>query len=367
MFHEEQLYSIALRASPLVGDVNFMKLIEAAGSAKDTWQMSKKLLKEIPGIGTRISASIGDEALLRFAEKEIEFCEKHNIQIKLRHQNQLTKNLNECEDAPAIIYQKGNYKESLTPISIVGTRNMTTYGKTFLEEFIEVLKGENVLIVSGLALGTDGCAHSEALKKGLPTVAVLAHGLHTVYPMQHRRLAQEIIENGGALVTEFNSSDKPDREHFLQRNRIIAGFSPVTIVVETAFGGGSVSTVSFANQYNREVFALPGKINDKYSQGCNLIISQNKAKIISSFSEILEETGLAPKNGITGNLFEVKEVKLNKELLPVYECIAKHEKISLDDLSEKLDIPPFKLLPILLDLELKSHIKALSGKQYCIN
>lgn len=367
MNDEEHLYAIALRASPLVGDVNFMKLIEATGSAKETWHLSQKLLKQIPGIGDKISKSIGDEDLLRFAEKELNFCQKNNIQIKLRHRNELPKLLSECEDAPAILYQKGNFDESLMPVSIVGTRNMTAYGKAFIEEFLEVLKGKNVLIVSGLALGTDGCAHQEALKNGLSTIGVLAHGLHTVYPSQHKKLAHEMLETGGALLSEFNSSDKPDREHFLQRNRIVAGFSPITIVVETAFGGGSMSTVSYANDYNREVYALPGRINDKYSQGCNLIISQNKAKIINNFNDILDELGIGQPKMKVGNLFESKVVKLNKELQPVYDCIAKNGQISLDDLSEKLDIAPYKLLPILLDLELKSHIKALSGKQYCVN
>ena len=366
MNDEEYLYAIALRASPFVGDVNFMKLIGAAGSAKDTWKLSQKLLQKIPGIGDKISRSIGDESLLKFAEKELEFCRKNNIQIKLRHQNELPKLLSECNDAPAILYQKGFYDESLIPVSIVGTRNITAYGRTFVEELLAAFKGRSLLIVSGLALGTDGCAHAEAIKNGISTVGVLAHGLHTFYPSQHKKLAQEMITNGGALLTEFNSSEKPDREHFLQRNRIVAGLSPVTIVVETAFGGGSISTVSFANDYNREVYALPGKITDKYSQGCNLIISQNKARIINDIKDIMNELGMRTLKPKTGNLFENKTVKLNNEFQSIYDCIAKYGQISLDDLSENLSIAPYKLLPILLDLELKTHIKALPGKQYCI-
>ena len=184
---------------------------------------------------------------------------------------------------------------------------------------------------------------------------------------ENKKLAQEMIENGGAIISEFNSTDKPDREHFLQRNRIIAGFSSITIVVETAFGGGSISTVSYANGYNREVYALPGKISDKYSQGCNLIISQNKARIISKFQDILDDLGIDKESVRIPSLFETKTIKLNKEAQPIYDCIAENIQISLDDLSEKLEIPPFKLLPILLDLELKSYIKALSGKQYRIS
>ena len=366
MLQDEILYSIALRATPNIGDVYFMKLIEAAGSAKEAWHLSKKVLKEIRGFGPKIIKEIGNDDFLKFAEKEMIFCEKNNVKIKLKHQNQLPKLLSQCEDAPAIIYQKGEFNENLIPISIVGTRNSTLYGKNFIEELLAVLKNKNVLVVSGLALGTDGCAHTEALKNNIATVGVLAHGLHILYPSQHKKLSQEMIEKGGALITEFNSTDKPDREHFLQRNRVVAGFSGVTIVVETAYGGGSMSTVSYANQYNREVFALPGKITDKYSQGCNLIISQNKAKIINKPQDILDELGLNEEKNNIPNLFEPKTIKLNKEVQPIYDCIAQNKQISLDDLSEKLQIPPFKLLPILLDLELKSYIKALSGKQYCI-
>jgi DNA processing protein len=229
MLHEEHLYSIALRATPLIGDVNFMRLVEITGSAKETWHLSKKLLKEIPGIGSKITKEIGNETYLKFAEKEIDFCEKNNIKINLRHLKELPKLLSNCDDAPAILYQKGSLDESLIPISIVGTRNMTSYGKHFIEEFLEILKNKKVLIVSGLALGTDGCAHTEALKNQLKTAGVLAHGLHLIYPSQHKKLAAEILEQDGALLTEFNSNDKPDREHFLQRNRIVAGFSPLPL------------------------------------------------------------------------------------------------------------------------------------------
>jgi DNA processing protein len=340
-----------------------MKLVEAAGSAKEAWQLSKAMLKDISGIGTKISKNIGDASYLAFAEKELLFCQKNNIQIKLRHRNQLPPLLSECDDAPAILYQKGNYDEKLQSISIVGTRKMTAYGKKFIEEFVDAVKDKNVLITSGLALGTDGCAHQEALKNKVPTVAVLAHGLHLIYPNVHEKMADEILKNGGALLSEFNSHDKPDREHFLQRNRIVAGVSQVTLVIETAFGGGSMSTVSHANQYNRDVYALPGRISDKFSQGCNMIIAQNKAKIISSVQELIEDIGLNRQEKL-GQLFQPKDIQLDERLAPIYQCIAKNNPISLDDLSLQLSLPPFKILPILLDLELLGYVKALSGKQY---
>lgn len=366
MFDEEYLYALAIRSSPLVGDVVFSKLIHATGSAKETWNLSKKLLKKIPGIGDKISLSLGNEDFLKRAEKELLFCEKNNIKVRLKHLHQLPGSLSSCEDAPSILFQKGDFNENLTPISIVGTRNMTAYGKAFIEELISLLKDKNALIVSGLALGTDGYAHAEALKNKITTVGILAHGLHTLYPSSHKKLAQEMLDNEGALLTEFTSSEKPDREHFLQRNRIVAGFSPVTVVVETAFGGGSISTVSYANDYNREVYALPGKVQDKYSQGCNQLIAQNKARIINRAVDILEEMGFNNNKTRAASLFPAKEIKLESSIQPIYEAIAAQGSITLDDLSEKVNIPPYKLLPILLDLELKSYIKTLSGKQYGI-
>lgn len=362
---EEIIYSIALRACPLVGDVNFMKLVSVTGSAKETWQLSKSVIKEINGIGSQISKFIGEEAYLRFAEKELNFCVKNNIKVRLRHREELPKLLLECPDAPAILYQRGEFDESKKRISIVGTRKMTAYGKRFVEELTERLEGKNIVIVSGLALGTDGCAHQEALKNNIPTLGVLAHGLNQLYPSSHSQLAKEILLREGALLSEFNTSQKPDREHFLQRNRIVAGLSEFTIVVESAFGGGSMSTAGYANQYNREVFALPGRFSDKYSQGCNLLIAQNKARIISSYQDIIDEIGEEQKVKQI-QLFAPREVELEESLKPIYKIIEDNSPISLDDISLKVDIPPFKLLPILLDLELLGYIKALSGRQYSV-
>ncbi|MDO4763677.1 MAG: DNA-processing protein DprA [Flavobacteriaceae bacterium] len=362
---EEIVYSIALRACPLVGDVNFMKLVSSTGSAKETWNLSKSMLREVSGIGTQISKEIGNDSYLDFAEKELKFCEKNNIKIRLRHLNQLPKLLMECSDAPAILYQKGDFDENRKLVSVVGTRKMTNYGRKFIAELMEQLEGKNITIVSGLALGTDACAHQEALNHSLPTIGVLAHGLHTIYPSAHSVMAREMIEKGGALLSEFNSNHKPDREHFLQRNRVVAGLSGLTIVVESAFGGGSMSTVSHANGYNREVFALPGRVSDKYSQGCNLIIAQHKARIISSFQDILDELG--DDEPRQTQLFAPKEIELDENIKPIYRVIEENSPISLDDISLKLDIPAFKLLPILLDLELMGYIKSLSGRQYAIN
>lgn len=366
MFSEETLYSVALRHCPLIGDIVFRKLIGEVGSAKEVWELSKSGLKNIYGIGKKISLEIGNPAHLEFAEKELKFCEKNNININLRHQNDLPILLHECEDAPAVLYQKGDYDPSLKPLSLVGTRNITSYGKHFIHDFLGELKSKNAVTVSGLALGIDTEVHQVSLENNIPTVAVLAHGFHTLYPSKNRKLAEKIVEEGGVLFSEFNSSQKPDRENFIQRNRVIAGLSPATIVVETAFGGGSISTATFALNYNREVYALPGKITDKYSQGCNHLIFQNKAGIISTATSLVKQLGLANEGEKMGELFPSSEIRLqlSENQQNIFRAIDRSTPISLDELSEKIDIPAYKILPDLLQLEISGFIKALSGRQY---
>ncbi|KIA89235.1 DNA-processing protein DprA [Kaistella jeonii] len=366
MFSEETLYSVALRHCPLIGDIIFRKLVGEVGSAKEVWDLSKSGLKNIYGIGKKISLEIGNPDHLDFAEKELKFCEKNNIKINLRHQNDLPTLLNECEDAPAILYQKGIYDASLKPLSLVGTRNITSYGKHFIHDFLEEVKNKNIITVSGLALGVDTEAHQVSVANQIPTVAVLAHGFHTLYPSKNKKLSEKILEENGVLFSEFNSSQKPDRENFIQRNRVIAGLSPATIVVETAFGGGSISTATFALNYNREVFALPGRISDKYSQGCNQLIFQNKAAIISTISALGEQLGFHGDKEKTGELFPRSEIRIQLSEMQqnILNAIDKNKPISLDELSEQIEIATYKILPDLLQLEISGYIKALSGRQY---
>ncbi|MCQ4035771.1 DNA-processing protein DprA [Kaistella montana] len=366
MFSEETLYSIALRHCPLIGDSIFRKLVNEAGSAKEVWELTKTGLNNIYGIGQKISREIGNPEHLKFAENELKFCENNQIKINLRHLGDLPQLLNECDDAPAILYQKGNFNSSLKPISLVGTRNITSYGKHFVHDFLEHNKTKNIVTISGLALGVDTEVHESSLKNNIPTIAILAHGFHTLYPSKNKKLSEKILEENGVLFTEFNSSQKPDRENFIQRNRIIAGLSPATIVVETAFGGGSISTATFANNYNREVYALPGKISDKFSQGCNQLIFQNKAAAISTIQSLSEQLGFQNDNSKIGELFPTSEIKIHlpENQLAIWEILDKNTPSSLDEISEKLDIPSYKILPDLLQMEISGFIKALSGRQY---
>ena len=365
MYTSEHLYSIALRRCKQIGDISFSKLIKAFGSAENAWKENKSLIKSITGINKNAVSDIGKAEHLIFAEKELEFCYHNKITINLRHHNHLPYYLDDCIDAPSILYQKGIYNPDLLPISIVGTRNSTMYGKEFIQDFLHQISTHNSITVSGLAFGIDTEVHQKSVEYKIPTIAVLAHGLHMLYPAGNKRLAESILEHDGLLVTEFNSHQKPDREHFLQRNRIIAGLSRHLIVVETAFGGGSINTASYGNVYNREVFALPGKISDKYSQGCNQLIFQNKAIAISTIKDLISMIGLESKKEIA-ELFPEKTIQLNfnKDQKLVYDCILTNNNISLDDLVEKTKLLPHQLLPILLDLEISQHIKSNSGRQF---
>jgi DNA processing protein len=366
MYSEEHLYSIALRECNFIGDINFYKLVRSFGSAKKVWETSKKELSKTDGIGVKTVSDIGNAEHLKFAEKEILFCEKNSIKINLRHQNELPFLLKECDDAPAILYQKGNFDTTLKPISLVGTRNITLYGKKFIEDFFEEAKSHRFISVSGLALGVDKDVHENSLKYQIPTIGVLAHGFHILYPSKNKKLSERIIEENGGLLTEFNSSRKPDRENFIQRNRIVAGISPCTIVVETAFGGGSISTATFANTYNRDVFALPGKITEKYSQGCNHLIFQNKASAISTIKDLLDLAGFNENKEKTGQLFPHSEVsiQLSESQELIYRSIAENPHISLDDLAERISIASHKILPVILELELLGKVKSFSGRQF---
>lgn len=366
MFSEEHLYSIALRKCAFVGDTNFKKLVQHAGSAEQVWKTPKHQLQKIFGIGDKIIAEIGNKETLTFAGNELKFCEKNGIKIRLRHLKELPTLLAECDDPPSVLYEKGTFPEHLPALSIVGTRNCTAYGKHFIEDFLEEVKNLGIVTVSGLALGADAEVHEKSIQKNIPTVGVLAHGFHTFYPSKNRLLSEKIIENGGALFTEFNTSQKPDRENFIQRNRIIAGLAPTTILVESAFGGGSISTVTFANNYNRDVYALPGKISDKYSQGCNQMIAHHKAFVISTIKDLIENLGFNKSKEATGELFPSSELKLqlteNQQL--IYDFIKLNPFITLDELSEQSELPTYKILPVLLELELSSHIKSFSGRQF---
>lgn len=360
----EHLYAIALRSCHQLGNLNYRRLIDEFGSAEKVWNLPKSSLKQIFGIGDKRIEDIGAEKHLDFAATELNFCEKNGIKILSLNDVNYPKLLKECPDAPALLFLKGELPTNTHNISIVGTRNITSYGKQFIDDFLSELKSKKTATISGLAYGVDAQVHEKSLQFNIPTVAVLAHGLHMIYPSKHHRLSHHIIENGGALISEYTSKSRPDREHFLQRNRIIAGLSQQCIIVESAFGGGSMNTANFANDYNRDVFALPGKLTDKYSQGCNLLISQNKAQIINSIQDLVQTC--FTNQAEIGNLFQQFEIPVFENPIhsEIYRLIQEKFSISFDELLDKTDKNPQELLNILLEMELLGFIKSHSGKNY---
>ena len=367
---EEQLrYLIALSLAPSVGSVTARKLIAYCGSPEAVFQMSREKLKRIPGIGNILSSKAGTPGLLERADREITFCEKYQIRILGIHEDDYPVRLKQCPDSPLVLFCRGvNVLNAPKILSVVGTRRATDYGIDQTQKLIRELSERHpgTVIVSGLAYGIDYQAHTSALKNGLPTAAVMAHGLHTVYPGEHKNLAFKILEDG-CMVSDFTSSIQPERNNFIKRNRIIAGLSDATIVAESGMKGGALITADIAASYNRDVFAFPGRASDELSAGCNQIIKSNKAGLIESCHDLeyflgwdSRGTAVKPRQGL---LF----VELSEEEEMVVSELRKEGKVNIDELSLRLSWPVRKLSPMLLNLEFEGVVSVLPGNFYKLN
>lgn len=363
--NEQLLYHIALTSIPNIGDITAKKLIAYCGSSEQVFKDKKSLLEKVPGIGGVYAKNIVEHKTeaLNTAEEEIKYIEENDVVPLFYLDDNYPKRLVHCEDGPILLYTKGNIDfNNQKVVSIVGTRRATDYGKEFCEKIVKDLAPHNPLIVSGLAYGVDVAAHKAALKNKLSTVGVLAHGLDRLYPSQHKSTAKEMLELGG-LASDFKSGTNPDRENFPKRNRVVAGLSDLTIVVESSKKGGSLITASLANGYNRDVFALPGKLNDSQSEGCNWLIKTNKAALIQSVKDIEYimnwQAEVKPKNQQT-KLF--KDISLDQQAL--INVLKQKEKIAIDELSLLAKMPMSQTTSILLDLEFEGHVKSLPGKMY---
>lgn len=361
----EQRYILALSFIKGIGDNRLLFLVNFFGSAKAVWEASKNELLNINGFGQKLIKDIGDQKYLELADSEIEFCKSNNINIITIFEDEYPSLLKQCADAPIVLFTKGNIAfENTKKIAIVGTRKMTNYGKVFLEELIDGIKEFDVSIVSGLAYGCDIYSHLQALKFNIPTWAVLAHHLNHIYPPQHKNVALEMLENGG-WISEQSSTKGVSPKYFLQRNRIIAGLSEVTIIVESGSHGGSLVTAKFANEYNRDVFALPGKSTDPLSKGCNYMIKTHQAYLIESSKDLIYHLNLdkSPRKTDQLQLF----VELNEDEQKVIDYLVQNGKTHIDALSISLNLLTYELMPILLDLELKNLLQPLPGKYFMLS
>lgn len=346
-----------------MGPVRAKSLLAYCGSAEQIFRTKKAELVKIPEIGGFAADAIVRANVLKQAEEEAKFIDEKNIQPLFFTDENYPSRLKLCDDGPVLLFAKGKMDLNVPHvISIVGTRSATEYGKNFCEVLLKELHDYSPLVISGLAYGIDICAHRSALGNQLQTVACVAHGLDKIYPPMHRNTAIEMLDNGG-LLSEFVSGTKMSPEFFPMRNRLIAGLSDCTIVVETDVKGGSVITAYLANGYGREVFALPGRHNDKYSAGCNILIRKNIAAILNSAQDLVEYMN-----------WDVKE-KSHVKQLPLFNDFTEDEsvivsllrekgKTTIDTLSATSKQSTGKLSSVLLELEFKGVVKSLPGKMY---
>ncbi|MEO8821536.1 MAG: DNA-processing protein DprA [Ginsengibacter sp.] len=364
---KELLYQIALTLIPNIGDVNAKSLVNHFGSAEAIFHAPKKELDEIEGIGIIRAGSIRNFKDFSRAEEEIQFINKYKITPLFLTDKNYPQRLLNCYDSPPMLYYKGNADLNCSRIiAIVGTRNHNEYGKNICEKLIAELINEEVLIVSGLAFGIDSIAHKNALKNNLKTVGVLAHGLDRVYPAQNSTLAKQMISNGG-LLTEFKSNTIPDKQNFPGRNRIVAGISDAIIVIESGIKGGSLITAELANGYNKDVFAFPGRADDLKSEGCNFLIKNNKAALITSANDLLENMSWKQNKKPSPKKQRELFIELTTEEKVVVDILQTHEQIQIDELYFKSKLSSSAIAQALLMLEMQGIVSSMPGKIYKMN
>ena len=358
------IHRIALTLIDGVGDVLARQLVSYCGSVAAIFAEKKRILEKIPEIGPKTAASIAGFKNFNRAEKELAFIRKHRIRMFFYLDEDYPARLKNCYDAPILLYYKGSASPDHPRIvSLVGTRNASDYGKNFTAKLVAELGEMKVLVTSGLAYGIDIAAHKACTNLGIETIGVLAHGLDRIYPQAHSNVARKMIECGG-LITEHSSGAGPDRENFPKRNRIIAGLSDAVVVVEAARKGGALITADIANSYNRDVFALPGRIDDTYSEGCNMLIKSNRAALIQTAEDIRYIMGWDDSPG------KKKPVQqsLFTELLPdekfLYEYISANQPAGIDSIVINSSMQPSKVAALLLNMEFAGVVRCIPGKRY---
>ena len=365
MTEPEIIAALRLHNIPNIGDVTAKKLIAHCGSPTAIFEDKPHHLLKIDGIGKVTLKGLHDAQYLEEAQQEIEFLSKENIEVSYFMDDTYPERLKHCLDGPILLFQRGNIDlKQQKIISVVGTRNVTSYGSSFAQQFIAELAPLNPIIVSGLAYGVDIKVQKAAMDHGLQTIACMAHGLNQIYPKAHAKYQSKIEANGG-FMTEFWSSSQPNRENFLKRNRIIAGISEATIVIESAEKGGSLVTADLAHGYHREVFAVPGRATDKWSKGCNDLIKYQKAHLLTSAAELIyllawqiEEE--KPEKTVQKQLF----VELDETEQSIYSYLQLNGKQLLDTVALECKLPVFKVSSTLVQMEMKGVIRPLPGKLF---
>ena len=354
------IHKIALSKLHGFGPIRIAQLTSKMGGIDDIFSSSIQEIYLQSGFSKSLLREMKRDEALVFAEKEWNYCEKNQLQHLFILDENYPRRLKQCQDAPIMLYFKGtcdlNQKKI---ISIVGTRNETNYGQKILEELVSAFAHKNILVVSGLAYGVDIRAHRLCLENKIETVAVLGHGLDRIYPSSHRSTASKMIQNGG-LLTEFPSNTNPDRENFPMRNRIIAGLSDATIVIESKESGGSMITADLANDYSRDVFAYPGDVDRMYSAGCNALIKNQKAHLITKSADLLKIMNWENK---TIKKQKLIALDLSSEEQEIVHLLNEQGEVHVDTVIQALNLQPSKLSVLLFNLELKNVIQALRGNR----
>ncbi|TRX37809.1 DNA-protecting protein DprA [Flavobacterium sp. ZT3R18] len=363
MSEENLFHLMALLRVEGVGDIMAKKLLTHFGSAEAVLNAKTAQLAAIDGVGSVLLKNLKDKSVFEKATQELQFIQNNDIEVLYFQDEKYPDRLKHCIDGPVLLFSSGNINlKNRKIISIVGTRQITSYGTEFCRKLIEDLAPLDPIIVSGFAYGVDIVAHQLAMDHNLQTVGVVAHGLNQIYPKPHKKYVAKMEQNGG-FMTEFWSTSNPDKENFVRRNRIVAGMTEATIVIESADRGGSLITANLANDYNRDVFAVPGRVTDKYSQGCNNLIKTQKANLLTSAADLIYILNWDIKNDtkpVQKQLF----VTLDDDEQKVYDYLLKTGKELMDIIALHCDFPIYRISGLLLNMELKGVIRPLPGKLF---
>jgi DNA processing protein len=366
MLHSELIYQIGLTLIPGIGDVLGRKLVSACGSAEAVFREPRHHLKKLPRIGNLIADALRNKDILLRAGREMAFIDRFHISPLYFQDPEYPHRLKQCIDSPLMLYYKGSAGLNRQHVvAIVGTRQATEYGKMMTKELIAGLSHLHVLVVSGLAYGIDNCAHSFSLETGLDTIGVLGHGLDTVYPWLHRPLAERMLMQGG-LVTEFLSNTKPDRVNFPKRNRIIAGMCDAIIVVEAGRKGGALITADIANSYNRDVFSVPGRVTDPFSDGTNYLIRTNRAALVQKAEDIEYLMGWKTSGAVKPPVQKKIFMELTSEEERIVALLQEKGRLGIDEICMLVNTPMSKVSANLLRLEFEGIVECFPGKVYVL-